>query len=163
MDQGAPQLLIELEASGLGLAIRQSVWAYPAANVVHVVGVVLFAGTIAIMDLTLLGIVTVKHRARLIAVSRAWAMGFFALTVAAGAVLFIAEASHVSLNRVFQVKMALVVFGLCNAMWFGRRGVALARGLPDEAALPRVARNAAAASLAIWLVVVGLGRFIAYV
>ena len=163
MDQGAPQLLIDLEASGLGLAIRQSVWAYPAANVVHVVGVALFAGAIAIMDLTLLGVVTVKGRARLIAASRAWAMGFFVLVVAAGAVLFIAEASHVSLNRVFQVKMALVVFGLCNAIWFGRRGVALARGLPDEVALPGVARLAAALSLVIWLLVAALGRFIAYV
>ena len=163
MDQAAPQLLIDLEASGLGLAIRQSVWAYPAANVVHVVGVMLFAGAIAIMDLTLLGVVAVRRRAQLIAASRAWAMGFFALVLAAGAVLFIAEASHVSLNRVFQVKMALVAFGLGNAIWLGRRGVALARGLPDEAALPRVARTAAALSLAIWLVVAGLGRFIAYV
>jgi len=31
----APQILIALEQSGLGAAIRQSAWAYPAANVGH--------------------------------------------------------------------------------------------------------------------------------
>lgn len=163
MDQAAPQLLIDLEASSLGLAIRQSTWVYPAANVIHVVGVTLFAGAVAMMDLALLGVVTVKGRARYIAASRSWAIGFFGLVVAAGAVLFIAEASHVALNRVFQLKMALIVFGLSNAVWFGRRGVALARGLPDEAPLSRVVRTAAVLSLVTWLTVVGLGRFIAYV
>jgi hypothetical protein len=74
MDQAAPQLLIDLEASGLGLAIRQSVWAYPAANVAHVVGVVLFGGAIAVMDLTLLGVVSSSDRVRIIVGARRWAI-----------------------------------------------------------------------------------------
>ncbi len=163
MDQAAPQLLIDLEASGLGMAIRLSVWAYPAANVAHVVGVVLFAGAIAVMDLTLLGVVSSSDRTRLIAGARRWAIVFFACVLVAGAVLFIAEASHVALNRVFQVKMALIAFGLANAVWFGGRGVVAATRLPLDAPLPRLARAAALVSLLIWITVAALGRFIAYV
>ena len=51
----APQVLIALEQSGLAAAIRQSVWAYPAANVGHIVSLTLFAGSVAIMDARLLG------------------------------------------------------------------------------------------------------------
>jgi hypothetical protein len=51
----APQVLIALEQSGLAAAIRQSVWAYPAANVGHIVALTLFAGSVAIMDARLLG------------------------------------------------------------------------------------------------------------
>jgi hypothetical protein len=55
MDGGAPQVLVALEASGLGAAIRQSIWIYPAAIVGHVVTIVMFAGAVAIMDSILLG------------------------------------------------------------------------------------------------------------
>ena len=47
--------LIALEQSGLGAAIRQSAWAYPAANVGHIVALTLFAASVAIMDLRMLG------------------------------------------------------------------------------------------------------------
>ena len=43
----APQFLIALEQSGLGAAIRQSTWAYPAANVGHILALTLFAGAVA--------------------------------------------------------------------------------------------------------------------
>ena len=52
----APEVLIALEQSGLAAAIRQSVWAYPAANVGHIVALTLFAGSVAIMDARLLGV-----------------------------------------------------------------------------------------------------------
>jgi hypothetical protein len=70
---------------------------------------------------------------------------------------------RIALNRVFQVKMALVVFGLANAVWLGGRGVAAAARLPVDAQLSRLARTAAFMSLLIWITVVALGRFIAYV
>jgi hypothetical protein len=53
--QDAPRLLIALEQSDLGAAIRQSAWAYPAANVGHILALSLFAASIALMDVRLLG------------------------------------------------------------------------------------------------------------
>ena len=51
----APAFLIAIEQSALAAAIRQSIWAYPAANVGHILALFLFAGAVSIMDLTLLG------------------------------------------------------------------------------------------------------------
>ena len=49
LHEAAP-FLVALEQSGLGAAIRQSAWAYPAANVGHILALTLFAGSVAAMD-----------------------------------------------------------------------------------------------------------------
>lgn len=163
MDVAAPELLRWLEGSQLGLAIRQSTWLYPAANVGHVVAVAAFAAAVALLDLTLLGIVKARQRARLLAGARTWAICLVAAVAVTGATLFAAEASHVAQNRVFQVKMALIAAAAINAWWLGGRAVRAASRLPDDAPLPTPARVAGALSLLLWLGVIGLGRFIAYV
>ena len=43
----APAILVALEQSALGTAIRQSVWIYPAANTVHILGLTLLAASVA--------------------------------------------------------------------------------------------------------------------
>jgi len=163
MDASAPQWLVALEASGLGAAIRQSVWIYPAANVVHVVAIAAFAGCVTLIDLTLLGIVRPAGRATLLPRVRRWTMGLLTLVVLSGLVLFIAEASHVALNRVFQLKLALISVAILNGLVFGSRAEAAISKLTDAEPTPAYARTAAAASLCLWLGVVALGRFIAYV
>ena len=45
-----------VEASGLGRFMREALWAYPAAETVHIVGIGLLFGSIAIVDLRLLGL-----------------------------------------------------------------------------------------------------------
>ncbi len=163
MDANAPQFLVALEASGLGLAIRQSPWVYPAANVGHVVSVVLYAGAVATLDLMLLGVVRGDDRVASLKRARSWAMALFVAVALTGLVLFIAEASHVALNRVFQLKLVLIVGALVNAAVLGARAIRAAEALPDDASLPPSVRGAAYVSLALWIGVVALGRFIAYV
>ena len=48
-------LWLTLQESGYGGFIRNSVFFYPAANVLHVLGVISFFGLVATMDLALLG------------------------------------------------------------------------------------------------------------
>ena len=47
--------LLALEASGLGQAMRQWLWLYPSVETVHIVGIGLLFGSIAVLDLRLLG------------------------------------------------------------------------------------------------------------
>lgn len=162
MDAGAPHWLVALEASGAGAAIRQSVWIYPAANVAHVVSVALFAGAVGVMDLTLLGAIRPSGRGALLRASRRYAGAFLAAIFVAGLILFVAEASHVALNAVFQLKLLLIGLGLANAFVLAGPTLEAVAALPDDAAVPASARTVAVASLAIWLAVVGLGRYIAY-
>jgi hypothetical protein len=162
MDAEAPAILQALEGSGLGAAIRQSVWIYPAANVGHVVALVGFTGSVAVLDLAILGTFGVERRAAIVErAQRAAVLGLVALA-ATGFLLFTAEASHVGLNPVLQTKAALIVAGILNALAVRP---ALQRALaetPPRPAMPTGVRTAAALSLGIWITVAALGRLIAY-
>ena len=163
MDAAAPQWLIDLEGSGIGAEIRRSVWIYPAANVGHVAAVAAFAGALTVMDLVLLGVIKARDRARLVLRSRRWAIALLLLVAATGLVLFTAEASHVALNPVFQVKLGLITLGIANALVLGGRAARIAAGVPDGEPLPARLKAAAAMSLLTWITVVAAGRLIAYV
>jgi hypothetical protein len=158
----APQFLIALEQSGLGAAIRQSTWAYPAANVGHIVALTLFAAAVAIMDLRMLGAFAATVPARIVYPARRAAMLGLAMMALTGTILFTAEASHVAMNRVFQVKAALIGLGILNALLIAGPALAKLAELPGHDTLPGRARLAAAISLAIWVSVAACGRLIAY-
>ena len=99
----APQLLIALEQSGLAAAIRQSAWAYPTANVGHILALTLFAGSVAAMDARLLGAFAAAPPGTIVRPARRAAMLGLLLMAMTGSVLFTAEASHVAMNPVFQI------------------------------------------------------------
>ena len=44
-----------IESTALGMAMRQSMWMYPVVETVHLVGIALLVGSIAVFDLRLLG------------------------------------------------------------------------------------------------------------
>ena len=158
----APAFLIALEQSGLGLAIRQSIWAYPAANITHILALTVFAGAVTVMDLRMLGAFRETLPTSVIAPARRVAILALAVLVCSGLVLFTAEASHVAMNPVFQIKLALIVLGLANALFVQRALDRILPHIPQMKPLPARFRIAAVVSLTIWLCVAGLGRFIAY-
>jgi len=158
----APQVLVALEQSALALAIRQSVWAYPAANVGHIVALTLFAGSVAVMDLRILGAFAATPPAAIVRPARAMAMAGLGLMALTGLALFAAEASHAAMNRVFQVKAGLIALGLLNALLIAGPALAGVRDMGANTALPARARLAAVFSLLIWISVAMCGRLIAY-
>jgi hypothetical protein len=163
MDVSAPALLQAVEASGIAAAIRQSVWIYPSANIVHVLALAGFSGAVAVLDLTVLGIVRATDRISTVRGARRAAMASLALLFLTGAVLFTAEASHVSLNPVMQTKAVLIALGLLNALAVASPLTRALYVTPPDQPLPVRVRSAAVASLAIWFAVAGCGRLIAYV
>jgi hypothetical protein len=158
----APQLLIALEQSALGAAIRESVWAYPAANVGHILALTLFAAAVAIMDLRLLGAFSAMPAASVVRPARIAAMLALLLMATTGLVLFTAEASHVAANAVFQVKAGLIALGILNALVIAGPAIAKMQSAGPHAGVPMRARVAAGLSLAIWIAVAACGRLIAY-
>jgi hypothetical protein len=158
----APAILVALEQSAFAAAIRQSVWLYPAANVGHVVALFLFAGAVTVMDLTLLGVLRAAAPLKVVLSSRRAAIAGLLLMAATGSLLFSAEASHVAMNPVLQVKATLIAAGLLNALLTGPH---LRRAFAEPAtggAFPSRLRAAAGLSLAIWISVAACGRLIAY-
>lgn len=158
----APQVLIALEQSGLGAAIRQSTWVYPAANVGHILALTLFAGGVAAMNLRLLGAFAAAQPASVVRPARRLAMLGLLAMLATGSVLFTAEASHVAMNPVFQIKAALIALGVLNALLVARALDAVLGEAQAFEPLPARVRLSALASLLIWLSVAVCGRLIAY-
>lgn len=158
----APQFLIALEQSGLGAAIRQSSWAYPIANIGHIVALTLFAASVAIMDLRILGAFAGTTPASVVRPARRMAMLGLGLMALTGLMLFTAEASHVAMNSVFQIKAVLIALGILNALLIAGPALANIAEVPANAALPARARVAAVVSLLTWVLVAACGRLIAY-
>jgi len=162
MEHEAPAIFVALEASGVALAIRQSKWLYPLANIGHIVMLVCFAGAIAVMDVRLLGGLPETSPARVLARARGFAFVALIGMAITGAMLFLAEASHLVVNPVFLVKLALIGAGLANIAIYefgAKRAVeALGPGVP----MPLAAKTAGLLSLVIWLTVAACGRSIAY-
>lgn len=162
MSPEAPAILVALEQSGLGMAIRQSVWIYPAANVAHILALTVLAASVAVMDLRLLGAFRETLPASVIVPAQRVAIGALAMMVSTGSVLFTAEASHVAMNPVFQVKMGLIALAVLNALISQRPLASVLAKTPAQTSLPMRLRISAALSLAIWFCVAAAGRFIAY-
>jgi hypothetical protein len=82
--------------------------------------------------------------------------------LATGSILFTAEASHVIINPVFQLKLALIALGLINVLVFEIFTAPKVRTIAPLQPLPDAARFAGIASIAIWIAVAACGRTIAY-
>ena len=155
-----------LESSGLGQAMRQWLWLYPSVEIVHIVGIALLFGSIAVMDLRLLGVsrsIPVRTLARHVL---PWSAGSFLLIIPSGLLMFTAHATEFIDSEVFVVKMLLIMAGGVNAALFHTITFRTAdvwdseemRKLPP----PPSARAAGALSLVIWISVIACGRLLAY-
>ena len=155
-----------LEASGLGQAMRQWEWLYPAVEIVHIVGIGLLFGSIVVFDLRLLGFSRSIPVKRLASHVLPWSAGSFLLIVPSGLLMFIAHASEFIESEVFVIKMLLILAagvnaGLFHTITFRTADVWDAeemRKLPP----PPSARLAGGLSLLIWLSVIACGRLLAY-
>lgn len=146
-------LWLALQESGFGDLVRQSPLLYPAANILHVLGVMGFFALVAAMDLALVGALGATPARQLIARLRPFAVALLVLVAATGLVLFAPEAVAVAGNPAFQAKLVLILLALANVIaneWALRRSAGLAR-------------LTAGLSLLAWLAVAALGRLIAYV
>jgi hypothetical protein len=155
-------VLSAIEHSGFGVAARESIWLYPAANVGHILTLTIFASAVAMMDARLLGAFQSIAPGVFLRSVRYVAAGALLLMLATGSVLFTAEATHVAFNRVFQIKIALIGLALLNALLFEMFAAEKVRAWPANLLLPPVARVSAALSLGLWFCVAAAGRLIAY-
>jgi hypothetical protein len=162
MTDAAPAIFVAIESSALGAAIRQSSWAYMAANVTHILSLMAFAGAIVVMDLRMIGVFAATSPGFILRQARKAAIFAFAGLVLSGLTLFTAEASHVVLNRVFQIKLGLIALGLANIVAFEVWVTPKVQLLGPLKPLPDAARPIAIASLVIWFCVAACGRLIAY-
>jgi hypothetical protein len=132
-------------------------WAFPVVESLHFVGLALSVGTIAIVDLRLLGIAMLRQSASELAVDlEIWTRIGLALMLITGPLMFSADAVNYHHNPAFQFKMVCLSTALVFHFTIHRRATR-----PATPSL--VAKLAGAVSLALWVSVVAGGRMIAFV
>lgn len=157
-----PALLVWLESSGFAAAMRQWLWLYPIVEIVHITGIALLVGSIAMFDLRLLGLSRALPVRRLARHLLPWTLAGFAVVATSGAMMFTAHATEFWTNPAFLVKLSLIALAGANALWFHLGAYRSASGWDIERTAPAGARMAAVLSLLLWVGVISCGRLLAY-
>ncbi len=149
--------------SQIGTAIRESDYAFSIIESVHVLGVTLLVGTIAALDLRMLGLIlrsiSVTRIARSV-LPLTW-IGFVVMFVS-GLLLFWAEAAKNYGNPAFRVKLILLALVGLNPLIFHTTVYRRVHEWEMLNVSPWRARAAAVASLTLWSGIIVAGRAIAY-
>jgi hypothetical protein len=149
--------------SGLGSTIRESGLLFPTIESIHVLMVTTVVGTIAIVDLRLLGYASHRKGARQLIVDLlpfTWVA--FALAVVTGALLFTSNAIGYAANVPFLAKMVVLVVAGINMAVFHLSAYRRIDQWNDALQPPSGARIAGASSMVLWIVIVFLGRWIGF-
>lgn len=134
--------------------LLQSAWAYPALEVVHLLGVAMLLGNLVLFELRLFGLGRALVTTDLARLALPLAAAGFALAALSGLTLFSTQPQDMLNNPAFKLKMLLITLAGSNAIWFHARG-----SLRRADATGRVI---AACSLVLWLSVLACGRAIGY-
>ena len=108
-----------LEQTGVGSAIRQSLWLFPVIETVHLLGMAALVATITVFDLRLIGWVMRGERVSVLARRLLpWCWLGFAVQVVTGTLLFSSEAVKVYVNPAFRLKLLLILLAVAQALVF---------------------------------------------
>jgi uncharacterized membrane protein len=152
-----------LQSSSWAVFIHKKAWAFTTVEVIHVFAVSLLLGTIAIVDLRLLGLASTKRPfAELSRRVLPFTWAAFVLAVIAGSLLFISRATDYFVNPVFWLKMALIAVAGINMLIFEFITARDVQKWNVNPTPPPRARLAGGISIACWVLVVVFGRLIEF-
>ncbi len=149
--------------SSIGTSIRESIWVFPIIETIHVLGLTLLVGTVAILDLRLLGLVLKREQVSRVAsqiLPLTWTG--FAVMFVSGFLLFWAEAAQCYANPAFRLKLLLLILVGLNPLIFHLTIYRSVHSWNERLVTPFRARLAAFCSLTLWGAIVCAGRAIAY-
>lgn len=153
----------DLAAWPPAIFVRESAYAYPALETLHVLGLGLLFGSVAAFDCRLLGWHTDLPVRRLARHLLPWVWIGFSINATSGLLLFISDAAEFAENAALQVKLALIALAGLNTLVFHAHVYRSVNAWDVDLPPPASAKLAAAASLAIWVAIIAAGRMIAYV
>jgi hypothetical protein len=160
--EAGPGPLGAIEGLPVAQAMRHWLWLYPGVEIVHILGFVLLAGSIAMFDLRLLGLSPSLPVSTLGRHLLPWTLGALALIVPSGLLMFSAHASDFVGNPIFALKLALLGLAGANAAAFHLGAYRSVAQWNRDRSPPPAAKWHAAASLALWTGIIACGRLLAY-
>ncbi len=146
-------LIYDLNANPL----NSNEWAFPLTECFHITAFALSIGTIALVDLRLLGL-GMKHQTsgQLARDTSLWTLAGFIIVIFSGLLIFSSDPIHYLYNQAFRFKISALVLGLVYNYTIHRK-VALSNPSPGMGAL------VGGVSLLLWVAVVFSGLWIAFI
>ncbi len=128
----------------------------------HLVSLMLFAGTIFMVDLRMLGLAfrnvpysTLNNRVLPLTVAG------FILVMATGALLFLSNPVHYYHSVFFRAKVLFIILAAVNIFWFHTRTQKSQAEWDAQSSPPAAVKIAAGVSIASWVLVIIFGRLMA--
>ena len=149
--------------TSVSVDIRESIWAYPVIESVHVLGITIFMGLLLLWDCRLVGVTLRSHP-----VTQVWkqltpwiTVGGIIMAVSGG-LLFWSDPVRFYGNVFFRVKVLGLLLAAGNAAVFH---IGIERRIADwdqSPVTPFAAKVAGVVSIALWALIIVSGRFVAY-
>ena len=137
--------------------LNNNEWAFPLTECFHVAAMALCIGTIAIVDLRLLGLgIRNQSAASLVRDMELWTLGGFVVVITSGLMIFSSDPVQYLHNFPFQFKMAVLLLGIVYNYTLHRR-------VAQSDSPAGVRYLVGGVSLALWISLVFAGIFIAFV
>ena len=107
-------MLVWIENTSLALWVSTSLWAYPVLLSAHITGLAVIVGIIAMRDFHLLGFINGVTEANFLELKKLAYCGFL-INGISGIMLFASQASYLSTNLPFLVKLFFIGSGMLLA------------------------------------------------
>lgn len=137
------------------VALRRSAWAYPVASWLHIIGIALLFGTIATVDLCLIGFLKRLDATLIRRTLVPLALAGFVLAIVTGFALFAPAGREYMANPYFLLKLGLIGAAGANAALLR---ILLHRRVEN----PALQSFLGLLSLAMWATVIFAGRMLAF-
>jgi uncharacterized membrane protein SirB2 len=156
------ELVTKLADTPWSIALHESLYMYAVTESTHVMSIMLFVGTIAMVDLRLLGISYTKVPvSQMLSKILPWTIAGFALLVITGAMLFLAIPIRTYHSLWFRLKILTILIAGINIAIFTLK-VERDKAAWDLGPVPGKSKICAVISLSAWACVIVFGRLIAY-
>jgi hypothetical protein len=156
--------LVWLHDTSFGTVIRESLWAEPIIETVHVLTLGVFLGFVILLDLRLLDLVLRRTPVSTVfGQLNPWLFGSFGIMLVTGVTLFAGDPVLFYGTIFFKLKMLMLLAAALNVVVFN---FTIGRTMMQWDVLPATPRGAKITgmlSLVLWIAVVVCGRGIAYV
>ncbi len=138
--------------------LNNNEWSFPLLEIIHIAGFALSIGTIALVDLRLLGLALMRAPARQVWKDTApWTLVGLIIMLVSGPLIFSSDPDMYLGNSSFRFKMVALLVAIVFNYTIHRR-VAMVEGPPAG-----MAKLVGVLSLSLWVSVVFAGLFIAFV
>jgi len=147
------------EATTLGVAIRNSQYAFPIIEYFHLAALAVIGGAVLIVDMRMLGLgLRETPVAQLAQDAHPWFVGSLIVMLVSGVSLYTSEATKCYASPAFWIKMIALVLAVLFTFTVRRR-ISLADAVQVT---PRTSKSVALVSVGLWFAVAWGGRWIGF-